>query len=97
MIRRPPSSTRSDTLFPYTTLFRSAHQLRRHEAQRGEGLQIFVAPDASAAGAQERLPFARLKERIILLADDADVECLGVARIALQREIGRATRLNSSH
>src|SRR3546814_16832720 len=24
MIRRPPRSTRSDTLFPYTTLFRSA-------------------------------------------------------------------------
>src|SRR3546814_2559719 len=30
MIRRPPRSTRTDTLFPYTTLFRSdvhAHQL----------------------------------------------------------------------
>src|SRR3546814_4738475 len=28
MIRRPPRSTRTDTLFPYTTLFRSAHQSR---------------------------------------------------------------------
>src|SRR3546814_3357996 len=28
MIRRPPRSTRTDTLFPYTTLFRSAY-LRR--------------------------------------------------------------------
>src|SRR3546814_19542480 len=26
MIRRPPRSTRTDTLFPYTTLFRSAPQ-----------------------------------------------------------------------
>src|SRR3546814_14258810 len=26
MIRRPPRSTRTDTLFPYTTLFRSADQ-----------------------------------------------------------------------
>src|SRR3546814_13915131 len=26
MIRRPPRSTRTDTLFPYTTLFRSAHR-----------------------------------------------------------------------
>src|SRR3546814_1795762 len=25
MIRRPPRSTRTDTLFPYTTLFRSYH------------------------------------------------------------------------
>src|SRR3546814_13406013 len=26
MIRRPPRSTRTDTLFPYTTLFRSTHE-----------------------------------------------------------------------
>src|SRR3546814_4229025 len=28
MIRRPPRSTRTDTLFPYTTLFRSLLELR---------------------------------------------------------------------
>src|SRR3546814_4655470 len=28
MIRRPPRSTRTDTLFPYTTLFRSLDRLR---------------------------------------------------------------------
>src|SRR3546814_3586265 len=28
MIRRPPRSTRTDTLFPYTTLFRSDHGFR---------------------------------------------------------------------
>src|SRR3546814_17192795 len=28
MIRRPPRSTRTDTLFPYTTLFRSALLMR---------------------------------------------------------------------
>src|SRR3546814_1054234 len=33
MIRRPPRSTRTDTLFPYTTLFRSP--------QAGEGLLSF--------------------------------------------------------
>src|SRR3546814_1544669 len=32
MIRRPPRSTRTDTLFPYTTLFRSA----------GAGLRLLV-------------------------------------------------------
>src|SRR3546814_10928612 len=34
MIRRPPSSTRTDTLFPYTTLFRSVAVARPepHEA-----------------------------------------------------------------
>src|SRR3546814_2247979 len=33
MIRRPPRSTRTDTLFPYTTLFRSLD----HVALQGEG------------------------------------------------------------
>src|SRR3546814_10352091 len=28
MIRRPPRSTRTDTLFPYTTLFRSVYDAR---------------------------------------------------------------------
>src|SRR3546814_1988126 len=28
-IQRPPRSTRTDTLFPYTTLFRSPHPVRR--------------------------------------------------------------------
>src|SRR3546814_10362493 len=34
MIRRPPRSTRTDTLFPYTTLFRSSLRLARSGAGR---------------------------------------------------------------
>src|SRR3546814_8137013 len=34
MIRRPPRSTRTDTLFPYTTLFRSWQLRCRHDAGR---------------------------------------------------------------
>src|SRR3546814_15355165 len=30
MIRRPPRSTRTDTLFPYTTLFRSSAERQQH-------------------------------------------------------------------
>src|SRR3546814_5453638 len=46
MIRRPPRSTRTDTLFPYTTLFRSLHRAQAaFEAhQRGGPL------DANALG-----------------------------------------------
>src|SRR3546814_8535792 len=33
MIRRPPRSTRTDTLFPYTTLFRSARDRQKGESQ----------------------------------------------------------------
>src|SRR3546814_8284492 len=36
MIRRPPRSTRTDTLFPYTTLFRSP-DLRRFARYRDDG------------------------------------------------------------
>src|SRR3546814_14349362 len=36
MIRRPPRSTRTDTLFPYTTLFRSVIR-SVHEALAGLG------------------------------------------------------------
>src|SRR3546814_16504266 len=34
MIRRPPRSTRTDTLFPYTTLFRSHRRLVETEIRR---------------------------------------------------------------
>src|SRR3546814_5926902 len=30
MIRRPPRATRTDTLFPYTTLFRSISELKKN-------------------------------------------------------------------
>src|SRR3546814_17327227 len=48
MIRRPPRSTRTDTLFPYTTLFRSAP--RRRYSWEIEEEQ--AALDAQAAAAE---------------------------------------------
>src|SRR3546814_2961656 len=52
MIRRPPRSTRTDTLFPYTTLFRShAHRLRTGPTGTGRTL-----PPVPAAGAGLPLP-----------------------------------------
>src|SRR3546814_4197592 len=40
MIRRPPRSTRTDTLFPYTTLFRSARPSGKHAAQARAGVRL---------------------------------------------------------
>src|SRR3546814_3539182 len=37
MIRRPPSATRTDTLFPYTTLFRSVCRPSLQEGARVAG------------------------------------------------------------
>src|SRR3546814_3353967 len=42
MIRRPPRSTRTDTLFPYTTLFRSGIGLSKFRQRSWRGL---VRPD----------------------------------------------------
>src|SRR3546814_10549279 len=60
MIRRPPRSTRTDTLFPYTTLFRSPHPRHPHlrespRSGRCAPLRLSAdvhpaRPDASRAG-----------------------------------------------
>src|SRR3546814_12370447 len=53
MIRRPPSSTRTDTLFPYTTLFRSLGRgeggIAAAAAHRGGG----TGEDDGAASARQ--------------------------------------------
>src|SRR3546814_970104 len=68
MIRRPPRSTRTDTLFPYTTLFRSrlvAAQRDLELPHRGGRGQLVLRPAAAAALADRRHrhpPCARSEE-----------------------------------
>src|SRR3546814_3490986 len=50
MIRRPPRSTRTDTLFPYTTLFRSYHAPVRLGQRRLPGRAQWRGGDAPADG-----------------------------------------------
>src|SRR3546814_19716274 len=51
MLRRPPRSTRTDTLFPYTTLFRSLHAPERaQQAGRTAAGQLCAAQRWSAPG-----------------------------------------------
>src|SRR3546814_17975105 len=49
IIRRPPRSTRPDTLFPYTTLFRAEGQTeaddRQCSFQPGERAHLVLPPD----------------------------------------------------
>src|SRR3546814_7932254 len=49
MIRRPPRSTRTDTLFPYTTLFRS----RPAEGAAADGFEVVLA----RSGTRVAVPF----------------------------------------
>src|SRR3546814_9411913 len=57
MIRRPPRSTRTDTLFPYTTLFRSVYL----DLLRGHG-----AGDHAEVAAGHRLRRHRHRVRFLL-------------------------------
>src|SRR3546814_20970039 len=63
MIRRPPRSTRTDTLFPYTTLFRSALQADH----LGAGEIVLEAQDVADFAATPAV------DRLIVIADAAEV------------------------
>src|SRR3546814_18775683 len=66
MIRRPPRSTRTDTLFPYTTLFRSpsAQGERRDGARTGDDPGLAGALRSGSRGAA-RLRADRISDRAV--------------------------------
>src|SRR3546814_13355251 len=68
MIRRPPRSTRTDTLFPYTTLFRSV-RAALHFCPRSGSLSLAQAgkrcqrnPRASSVSLSDQTFFQRMPE-----------------------------------
>src|SRR3546814_17668777 len=86
MLRRPPRSTRTDTLFPYTTLFRSVGAYRHHQG----GLVAGADPDevprvvAHAVGTHE-------------LVDDRVVDRRDQVRAVLRRHVvGPVHRLDAA-
>src|SRR3546814_3807155 len=57
MIRRPPRSTRTDTLFPYTTLFRSLDGTREYgEARTDWAVHVALAINGKPAVGPVALP-----------------------------------------
>src|SRR3546814_3839749 len=54
MIRRPPRSTRTDTLFPYTTLFRSGHSPSSTPAPARPRRSIELRPAAMPPAGPQR-------------------------------------------
>src|SRR3546814_14518995 len=97
MTRPPPLSTRTDTLFPYTTLFRSEGILpfelldellfpRHGDRQQGEA----VAQRAGLEPVVDRGDAAQLVQPLAQLVQRA------VHRVVMQQD-RKSTRLNSSH
>src|SRR3546814_3094787 len=68
MLRRPPRSTRTDTLFPYTTLFRSADGGGRGRVVGGYGCIVVHGGDIAAGGgkSERALKTPPLKERALI-------------------------------
>src|SRR3546814_19346184 len=61
MIRRPPRSTRTDTLFPYTTLFRSDGELAAAPGLGNDDLHRTI-DDLVIHGAASAVAYARTAE-----------------------------------
>src|SRR3546814_2365714 len=101
MIRRPPRSTRPDTLFPYTTLFRSQDEVprigdSRRVEQEGAAItdpdrQLVRAVTRYSRAADDVEPPIRLQ---LARAEPDPQRRSGVVGWHLYR---KSTRLNSSH
>src|SRR3546814_1611768 len=102
MIRRPPRSTRTDTLFPYTTLFRSAAQL-------AQAVGIEFAREHIARGAQLWMRWGTIElrrseehtsELQSLMRTSYAVFCLKKTKISTTPQVHgvnpKSTRINSS-
>src|SRR3546814_15311280 len=97
MIRPTPRSTRTDTLFPYTTLFRS-HDFAAQGFDAGGLIKASAAAgDTTVDRDVERIAAdlpGRLAAREIVLAEDG----LNLAEMRVLILVDRkSTRLNSSH
>src|SRR3546814_5156559 len=81
MIRRPPRSTRTDTLFPYTTLFRS---LTMAEWMRSLGYQTVCATNNGLISERTRLArgFDRYAFRLDLRSEEHTSELQSLMRIS---------------
>src|SRR3546814_13103331 len=92
MIRRPPRSTRTDTLFPYTTLFRSGDA--EHPTNRGrlcsKGTHL-----GETVGLEGRLLYPEIGGRRVswdrAIGQVAKRFADTIARHGPDREIGRAS------
>src|SRR3546814_19508133 len=73
MLRRPPRSTRTDTLFPYTTLFRSVLHLLAAEFDLGRAADI-AREHPSDRGARRQFDIGQVTAIPILVARARDAK-----------------------
>src|SRR3546814_12690146 len=97
MIRRPPRSTRTDTLFPYTTLFRSFADTITNaakEVKNGKALSTVIAASPL---------FPPIVSQMLSVGEETGQTDTVLVKVAdfYEEEVDvadrKSTRLNSSH
>src|SRR3546814_12830735 len=98
MIRRPPRSTRTDTLFPYTTLFRSYKP--RTPTQRATILPLGFSGDVSPAfravidcADNAQVLISRHEEAVVVRPNEMFPTARGVTIVDRMKSIGHDTEL----
>src|SRR3546814_9653342 len=83
MLRRPPRSTRTDTLFPYTTLFRSL----RCERAPGQFVQVIRTQPEAGGGGVDVLSLERERVQRVAVFDIAVELGAGVVDARIRRQL----------
>src|SRR3546814_11107136 len=108
MIRRPPRSTRTDTLFPYTSLFRSrdlavafseisgreSHMVWHGDSDLPDGIDVIGVPGGFSYGDYLRSGAMAARSPIMRAVVKAAERGVTVVGVCKDR---KSTRLNSSH
>src|SRR3546814_14564293 len=97
MIRRPPRSTRTDTLFPYTTLFRSPTQYPAHADRAARPSGTRAGESRFDIGALETDTMTKLKLGDLAESKPVRLTIELPASVHSDLEDRKSTRLNSSH
>src|SRR3546814_12281971 len=97
MIRRPPRSTRTDTLFPYTTLCRSIVANKFYDASIAGGHLLHTGNLADVRKAEAAANGAYLTSPTLGDVIAAEGLSLAVVSSGSAGTDRKSTRLNSSH
>src|SRR3546814_4852301 len=92
MIRRPPRSTRTDTLFPYTTLFRSAAPVEEPLRVELPQLRVVVVPDIRLVGQKAKGTGGLAAQQGTHLLPPVGLQFV-VVQIGRLRDVGRGHQL----
>src|SRR3546814_11526290 len=95
MIRRPPRSTRTDTLFPYTTLFRSPgiRDVSRSYAAEGGSVAVMGGSEGEARAEGDGVPVVLdlPNDELGAAAEGLFIYLCPRALIVCNKKIGRAS------